>query len=77
MPLPNQCIECGKEFNPEIDLKYSQVTCKKCVESYFEPTTADKFNTPAGIGFHHKEIKKNTTVEEYYTPILKKKEKDK
>jgi len=65
MPLPNQCIECGKEFNFEKDLKYSQVTCKKCVESYFEPTTADEFNTtveefntPVGVGFHHKEIKK-------------------
>ena len=69
MPLPNQCIECGKEFHPEIDLKYSQITCKKCVESYFERTTADEFNTtaeeyntPVGIGFHHKEVKKKNEI---------------
>ena len=69
MPLPNQCIECGKEFNFEKDLKYSQITCKKCVESYFEPTTADEFNTtaeefntPVGVGFHHKEVKKKNEI---------------
>ena len=41
MPLPNQCIECGKEF---IENQYSDVMCKKCAEYHFEPTTADEFN---------------------------------
>ncbi len=44
MPLPPQCIDCGKEFNPEIDFKYSTVVCRRCAESYCEPTTADEFN---------------------------------
>jgi len=44
MPLPPQCIDCGKEFNPETDFKYSYVMCAKCAEDCFESTTADEFN---------------------------------
>ncbi len=55
MPMPNHCIDCDKPVDKN---DYSKIMCSKCAESNFEPTTADEFNTPIGIGFHHKEIKK-------------------
>tara|TARA_Y100000310_G_scaffold312027_1_gene358930 strand:- start:2575 stop:2748 length:174 start_codon:yes stop_codon:yes gene_type:complete len=53
--MPNHCIDCDKPVDKN---DYSKIMCSKCAESNFEPTTADEFNTPIGIGFHHKEIKK-------------------
>lgn len=56
MPLPPQCTECGKEFNPEVDFKYSYVLCMKCAEGYFEATTADEFNN--GVGNEDSQVNK-------------------
>lgn len=41
MPLPLHCIECDK---PVDENDYSDVMCSKCIEGYFEPTSADDVN---------------------------------